>query len=153
MSATSDPRPALLNCALLGFVLGGAALIFVLVHFVSGPFAPQPQTAVSLGELASGMVKSAARDMMGMQQPAPEALPWDIDRILRGAGMAVGGMAIMLGILGLVRGESPRLSTAAMVLGTGAIVVQMFFWALAMILCTLLLIAFVNMIGDWSPFA
>ena len=152
MTDTSPAPERHFNCALTGFVLGGVALIWVIFHFVSGPFAPQTDMSVTLGELASDAVKSAARDMIGLQQPAPETLPWDIDRVLRGAAIVAGGIAILLGVAGLTRHENNRMSVAAIVLGGGAIVAQAFIWALLLVLCALVVTAFLNMIGDWSPF-
>lgn len=89
---------------LSGLLLGGFALCLVLVHFVSGPFAPQQELGVTLGELTSDIFKSAARDMVGRAQPAPETIPWNIDRILRGAKMAGAVVAMLLGLAALLRG-------------------------------------------------
>ena len=152
MTVSDHTAPRLFSAALLGFVLGGLALIFVVFHFVSGPFAPQQDVSVTFGELASGMAKSAARDMIGLAQPAPEAVPWDLDRMLRGGAAVVAGLAIMLGVWGLVRHENTRLCSAAIVLGSGAIAAQFFTAVLFVIIGALILIAFFNMIGDWSPF-
>ena len=128
-------------------------MIWVIFHFVSGPFAPQAETSVTFGELASGMVKSAARDLAGMDQPTPDPVPWDVDRVLKAIATVAGGLAMMLGILGFARHESKRLSLAAITLGVGEITAQFFVAAFAMVLCALVLIAFFQMIGEWSPFS
>ncbi len=153
MADAKQPAALGLNPAFVGFLMGAAALILVLVHFVAGPFAPQQGADVTLGELASGMAKAAARDLIGMEQPAPQTLPWDIDRVLRASVMGVGGLAVVCGIIGLVKHNNARLCSAAICLGAGAIFVQLFTWVLVLVLCALVLIAFFNMIGDIVPWA
>ena len=68
------PRP---TAGLVGFLFGAAALILVLVHFWAGPFAPQQDAAVSIGEIAAEIRNSAVRGLteatwaVHHPQPAP----------------------------------------------------------------------------------
>ena len=143
------PTPVL---SYTGFALGGMALIMVIVHFFAGPFAPQQDLSVSLGELASDITKSAFRDFFGMAQPGAEPLPWDIDRILKAATGVAAALAILLGCAALLRHENRRAAIFAASLGVSAIAIQLFATAVAMIVCALIIAAFLSALGDFIPF-
>lgn len=114
---------------LAGFALGAAALLLVLVHFWAGPFAPQQNVGVSLGDLAAEMRESALRGLAGEPQPAPEPLPWDIDRVLEAVSAALAGLAIVAALAGLIRHEARRPAVAGIALGIGAVTFQLVTWA------------------------
>ncbi len=135
-----------------GFALCALALIMALVQIMGGPFAPQVETSVTLGEMAADIGKSAARSALGLAQPAPEALPWDIDRALRVAVVIAAVAGTVLAMLALVKGEDYRLASFAMALGVSAIAMQFFAWLVLMIVGAIIIAAFLSMIAAWSPF-
>ena len=138
---------------LTGLLCGAVAFGLVLVHFVAGPFAPQPDTAVSLGELASQAGKSALRDMFGMEQPGPKSRPWDIDRIIPVLAIILGILAGALALFAHVRHERRAIAVGAAVFGGMAIAMQVFASVFLMVLCTIVVLAFFAMIrGIFSDF-
>jgi hypothetical protein len=149
MTDAADLAPASRPIAgYVGLVLGAVALLMVLVHFWSGPFAPQQRTGVSIGEIAADIRASATRAITGAPQPAPQARPWTADRTLKTVTAVVAGLAVILGILGLVRRETWRPSAAAIVLAAGAITFQLFTWAILLIAGSLIIAAIIYNIGD-----
>lgn len=101
-------------CAALGLLLASAI-------FWGGPFAPQDDAAVGIGKLAANIAKSAAREMVGAEQPAPQAQGWNIDRILGVAAAGLAALGIILGGIAWIREEKPRPAVAAVALGTSAL--------------------------------
>ncbi len=140
----SYPNP---TAGLIGFAIGAAAILLVLVHFWAGPFAPQPDVGVSIGELAGEIRDSAARALSGAEQPSAESAPWDIDRILKLVAAILAGTAIVLGLFAFVRGETWRPAAGAIALGASAMVFQVFVWVVVVFLCFLVAIAFIHMLG------
>ncbi|MEP4196559.1 MAG: hypothetical protein ABJL99_13100 [Aliishimia sp.] len=153
MTMASEPnqQPSMLF-GTTGLILGALALFGILVHFVSGPFAPQQDLGVGLGELAADVLKSAARDLAGREQPAPQPIAWDIDRIFRATAMGASVIALMLGVIALLRDENKRIAKAAMFVGVSAIVVSFFIWTLMLVLGVILVLAFTSMFGDFFSF-
>ena len=149
MSETA-PAPAPAPSPIAGwfaFALGAASLILVLVHFWSGPFAPQQSTGVSIGELAGEIKDSAIRSLKGEEQPAPVAAPWDIDRVLKAVAAVLTGGAVILGLVSILRHEPYRIGTYGAALGIGAILFQLFTWTIMAIIGGLIIIAIVESLG------
>ena len=142
------PRPYL---GLVGFGLGGAALILVIAQYVAGPFAPQKDLSVGLGELASGITKSALRDLFGLAQPGAEPRPWDIDRVLEVVAILGGGLALMMGLGAFLRHENRRLAIFAASLGVSALAIQLFATTVAIIVGVLLVSAVLAALKDFVP--
>lgn len=134
------PRPI---AGSLGMLFGAAALMLVLVQFWAGPFAPQQQASVSIGEFAAEISKSAARELLGKPQPAPEARPWDIDRILHSVAAGLAGMAVVIGMLSYLLRESIAPAGFAILLGSAAIVFQLFTWMILVVMGTLIIVAII----------
>ena len=128
-----------------GFFLGAGALLLAVIQFWAGPFAPQPETAVSLGELSAEVGKSMLRSWVGIDPPPPEPLPWDIDRILQTVAAGLGALAIVLALVGFVRRENWRYAVGAAALGGSAILFQLFIWVVVVI-------AFVLIVGAIMSF-
>ncbi len=121
-SATARrPRPV---AGLVGFALGAAALVLVLVQFWAGPFAPQQATGVSLGELAAEFRDAALREVRGQPQPAPEPVSWDVDRALSVVAAVLAALAVVCALYGLIRYEARRPAVAGIALGASAILFQ-----------------------------
>lgn len=128
----------------IGLTLGALALSIVMISTFAGPFAPQQSIGVTIGEIAADIAKGAFNGMNEKEQPAPEAAPWDIDRALLVAAAVSAVGAILLGIVGFVRGERRKLAGGAVFFGIGAILAQLFVWALMLILGVMLLIAIIQ---------
>ncbi|MEE4120942.1 MAG: hypothetical protein V2I65_18225 [Paracoccaceae bacterium] len=149
MTSTPDPAPRPRPVAgLAGFALGAAALLLVLVQFWAGPFAPQQSAGVSLGELAAELRDSALREMRGAPQPAPEPVPWDIDRVLSAIAALLAGLAVVSALYGLIRHEAKRPAVAGMALGASAILFHLFSVMVLAIAGAIVVAALLNAVGQ-----
>ena len=135
-----------------GFSIGAVALLLALTHHYGGPFVPQQTVGVSLGEIAADMAKSAARSMIGADQPAPEMRPWDTDRYLALGVAILSALAAVLGIAGLIRQEQWRPAIGAVVLASSVILFQLFAWAVLVIAGVIIIAAFIHSFGDFFDF-
>ena len=126
--------------ALAGMMLGAIALILALFLHSAGPLDPQPTIGQSIGEIAADIRQSAIRGLKGEAQPAPQAQPWSLDRILGASAYVLAGLAVVLGVFGLVLRENRRLAIGAVAFGGLAIGFQLFVW-------TVMIIAGVIIIG------
>jgi hypothetical protein len=131
-----------------GFAVGAAALILTLVIVWAGPFAPQPPAGVTLGEMAADIMRSAARSVAGQPQPAPEPLPRTLDDYLRTGVAVLAGLAVVLGMAGLVRNERRAAAASGIALGLLAVGVQLFAMAVMAIVGALVVAALVYALKD-----
>ncbi|RDC73396.1 hypothetical protein DLJ49_07445 [Rhodovulum sp. 12E13] len=143
--AAARPRPV---AGLAGFALAAAALVLVLVHFWAGPLAPQKAAGGSLGELAAEVRDPALREMRGAPQPAPEPVPWDIDRLLSAVAAVLAGRAVVSALYGLIRHEAKRPAVAGMALGASAILFHIFSVMVLAIAGAIVVAALVNAVGQ-----
>lgn len=141
-------QPFSLSAGVIGFGIGAIGLMLVLVQFYAGPFAPQQSVGVVLGELAAEIRLSATNALEGRENPAAVASDWDIDRIMAAAAAVAAGLAIFLGLAGLIRGESRKPAAYAITLGVGAILFQLVAWAILLVAGVLLIIGVMDNIGD-----
>ena len=146
MPDSSVAPPATLGW--LGFAVGAAALMFTLVIFWAGPFAPQQSAGIGIGELTAEIAKSAARSVTGQPQPEPAALPWDIDDYLDIAAGTLAGLAVVLGAAALARHEQQRAAVSGIALGGLAIGVQLFAYTVMMIVGGLVIAAIIYSLRD-----
>ncbi|MCD1624670.1 hypothetical protein K7H22_01525 [Seohaeicola saemankumensis] len=143
MEQATSIRPA--KFGLVGFILGIASLVIILIQF-SSLFEPQEASTGSfIGEIAADIKQSAARVISGQPAPAPARLPQDNRQIITAAALCVAGIAIVLGGIGLYRNEPHRLSYLAVGIGVSAIVMQYVFW-LALLVCGVALL--ISIIGN-----
>ncbi len=131
-----------------GFAAGAAALILTLVLFWAGPFAPQQSASVSIGELAAEIPKSAARSVAGQPQPAPVAMPRTIDDHLAVAAAVLAGLAVVFGVASLIRHEHRRAALSGIGLGAAAIGIQLFAFAIMMIVGAMLIASVIYALRD-----
>ena len=117
----------------LGFAAGAVALLATMVIFWAGPFAPQQSAGVTLGQLAADIVQSATRSVAGAPQPDPVAPQRDIDDYLSIAVGALAGLAIVLGVAGMIRHEGNRAAASGIALGAMAVGFQLFAYTVMMI--------------------
>lgn len=130
-----------------GFLFGAMALVLVLVVFVAGPFAPQPTTGATIGEIAGEAGKGMLRNWLGMEQPTTSRL-YDIDDALQLGVIIAGALAILLGLFAILRGERWRIAAFAIGLGVSSVAVQLLAMALGMILGALVICAVILAIAS-----
>lgn len=145
-TATAPVPRAILGWS--GFVTGAAALMFTLIVFWAGPFAPQQDAGVTLGELAADIAKSAARSVAGQPQPAPAAPVRDIDDYLQVAVGALAGLAIILGTAAMIRHETRRAAMSGIALGGLAVGLQLFAWTIMMVVGALVIGSIIYALRD-----
>ncbi|MFY0692505.1 MAG: hypothetical protein JXR14_11360 [Paracoccaceae bacterium] len=147
MSMTDTPETKRSAIAgLLGFALGAVALIIVLVQHYGGPFTPQPEIGVTIGEIAADIKQSAIAKVTGTPLPPPEPAPdhVDYDRILKVIGAVGGACAVIAGLVGLIRREDRLPATYAVGLGIGTIAFQYLTWVILLICGVVLLVSILN---------
>ena len=133
----------------IGFLFGAAAMIMVLVTVTAGPFAPQQSAGVAVGDTAAEIGKAMLRNWVGMDQPAPEARDWDVDRTLWVVTIVAGGLALILGLLALLSGERRMLANFAIGLGVGSLGLQLIAGAFYLIMGVMILCAIIAAFGSF----
>lgn len=129
----------------VGFLLGIASLLVVLIQ-TAAFFEPQEQSTASvIGEIAAEIKQSAARALSGEPAPEPIPAPRDYGQFITVAGLCISALAIALGAVGLYRNEPHRLSYLAMSAGFSAFIAVYLFW-LAILICGVVLL--VSIIGN-----
>ncbi len=137
---------------MIGFVIGSIALLIIVVTYSAGPFAPQQTVGVSLGEIAAEAGKSTFRSWLGLQQPEPQAIAWDIDRVLKAAVMVLGVLAILLGAVAIIRRERRTVALWAIGLGSGAVAMQFVVTSIMLIMGAMIICALIYAFGDLLSF-
>ncbi len=145
MTATQSASPVF---GWIGFCLAAMALFAALFVFWAGPFAPQQSTGVSLGELAAEIGKSTLRAAAGLEQPEPVAQTRDLDDFLQIGVAMLGGLAIVVSVIGILRHERMRPAIAGVCVGIGAILFQFFAFAFFAFLGVLVIMALLNSFSD-----
>ena len=130
------------------FALGVAALVLAMVHLWAGPFAPQQSVGVTIGEIAAEIWTSGQSAMAGEAPPAPEALAWDIDRVLEVAKPVLAGLALALATAALILRRGARAGLAGILFGASAVLFQFFAWAVLVVAGAILLAAIVANLGE-----
>lgn len=132
----------------LGFATGATALILTIVVFFAGPFAPQQEASVALGELAAEIARSAARSVAGQPQPDPVPQPLTIDDYIQTGLGVLGGIAIVIGTAALVRHEERRAALSGIALGGLAVGIHLFAWTIMMIVGALVIMGIMYALRD-----
>ncbi|MBB4286351.1 hypothetical protein [Roseospira goensis] len=148
---TAQTRSPFTGAAGVAVILGGAALLLVLIQFAAGPFAPQDSLGTTIVDIASDIRDAAARKLAGEPKPEPQAPPWTIDRIMVVVALVAGGAALVVAAVGLLRGESPRALAVGAGLGAGAIVFQVAVWLALLIIGAMILVSILDNLGDILP--
>lgn len=147
MANETGTRPAA-TLGWIGFSVGAVALVLTLVVFWAGPFAPQQEAGVTLGELAADIAKSAARSVAGRPQPAPVAAPMTVDDYLEIGVGTLAGLAIVIGVASFVRRERRRAALSGIALGGLAVGVQFFAWSVMMLVGGLVIVGIMAALRD-----
>ena len=109
---------------LIGIIIGSAALLLSIVHFIVGPFStPQAETTSeqnSLKQLAINLVF----DREEQTSPTVQQNSWSADRITLLIIALSGGLALLMGMMSFIQREPWRLALGAATLGAYAISFQ-----------------------------
>lgn len=124
-------------------LLAGIALVISLTALSITFNAPAPPAEETVADFVLGVRDAILRRESGELGP-PRAPAWSFSDIVRIASPAMGVIAILLAIVGAARRESPRFVTYGIVLGTAAILLQLFFWMLLVICGMILLVEVVR---------
>lgn len=130
-----------------GIVLGALALIAALVAAYAGPFGPQQELGVALGEIAGDAIKSTIREVFNRPQPEAELRGFSIDDGIAIAIVVAGVVSILLGIVAAIRGERRAAIVGAAGLGIAALVFQFLAWVALVIAGAILILAVMTLIG------
>lgn len=142
------PGTAIAPFGLLTLILGALALLTAAVVIYAGPFGPQQEIGVSIGEIAGDIAKSAWREMRNLPHPEATAAPLSIDDYLQMAVAALGVLALVAGILAIVRHEPWRPVAGGLTLAGLALALQFVFWVVAVIVGVVLLVAIISNLGE-----
>lgn len=133
----------------IGIGVGAIALMLALIHFWAGPFSPQPSLEQVVAEKAVSIRDATVAALKG--ETAPEAEPaaadYDLDDIASIATAALGGLAVILGVIGIALKEPARVAGGAAVLGAGAIAFQFAAMALGVFIVVVLVAAVLGELG------
>ena len=134
-------------------VLSGVVSVVMVFAFIGGPsLEPAPSVGSQIGEIAGEIKRSAWRSFFGLAPETPKVVEPSLwDRIGFIAPL-IGGLAILLSVISLVRRENWRLAAYGTGLGVGAITFHFFWWVALLICGTLLLVAIIENIGDIFSF-
>ena len=129
------------------FIFGVIALIAVTLS-LSDVFTQEQEvsTATAIGEFAAEIRQSAQRALSGEEAPPPAPPPdrFDVHLALVIVVSAAGGIAALLGAIGLFRREPSALAGIGMTLGIGAFVMQYLFWLALIIGGIVIIVAIIN---------
>ncbi len=131
-----------------GIVVGSMALLLALVHFWGGPFSPQPTIETVVATKAASIRQAAISALKG--EPVEEvtkSAKWDLDRVAYVASAVLGGIALILAVLSLVKHESKFAAGGAALLGLGAIVFQFVAMYAMAFLVVILIVAVLSGLG------
>jgi len=132
----------------IGIALGAFALMLALVHFYAGPFSPQPALEVSIAERAVAIRDATMAALRGEEpEQAKSVSDLDLDRIAHIVVAALGGLAVILGVVGYATKEPLRAGLGAVFLGGFAIAFQFVGVALGAIIFVVLVMAVLSSLG------
>ena len=130
-----------------GIAIGATALMLALIHFWAGPFSPKPSLEEIVAEKAVSIRDATLAALKGEKVAAPppqDSQRYDLDRIASVATSAMGGLAVILGVLGVALKEPIRVTGGAAILGVGAIAFQFTVVALGLLVLAILVSAVIG---------
>ena len=137
-------------------ICGVLAMVLVLAQMQLLSSQESVPIGQQIGEIAGDIKRSAWRSFLGLSQPEAEPLAvplsQQVSHYLFYAAPVVGGVAVVLAMVSLLKQENWRLGFYGVAFGGGAILFQYFWWMALIILGFLLLIKIVENIGDIFSF-
>jgi hypothetical protein len=131
-----------------GIGIGAFALLMAIVHFLAGPFSPQPSLETIVAEKAVAIKNATIAALKGekVEEKVSPSNP-NLDGGLRIATGVLGGLAIILSVVSFARKESLRVAGGAAVLGGATVAFQFAVIALGAIIGAILIAAVISQIG------
>ena len=123
----------------VGTIVGLVALGVAIFHFFLGPIEPPPPLGEVLAEVASDLKDALAAKLQG-GDPQPQPTDFGPDRLVDALVIALGFVALALGVVGFVRREEWRPNGTAITLGSAAIAFQFAIAIVAVIVALFLVI-------------
>ena len=120
-------------------VVAGLALLIGVTALSLKFNAPAPPADESVADFILGVRDAILRRQSGELGP-PQAPAWTLYDFSLLATPAMGVVGILLAIIGAARGEPGRFVAYGLFLGTAAVILQVFFWALLLICGVVLLV-------------
>jgi hypothetical protein len=131
-----------------GTVLAIAAILIGIFHFYLGPIAGPATLEETAYETAKSLREAVVAGWRGEEYEAPQAdSRFDPDTVVKLSVVAAGGLAILLGLAGILRREHFKLGGAAITLGTTAILVEVAILAAALVGAVILLLIIADVLG------
>lgn len=156
MTETVQPQSShvLSHWGLWAIICGVSAMVLVFVQIQILSAQESVTIGQQIGEIAGDIKRSAWRSFLGLAPPEPEPVRASQDsfKIIFAATPVIGGAAIVLAAISLLKRENWRLGFYGVALGGGAILFQYFWWMAMAILAFVLLIKIVENIGDIFSF-
>ena len=143
---------ALRRLGMAGTIIGLLALGAAVFHFFYGPLETPPPVEETVADLAVNLKNAITAKIEGETYQAPVEASHNIDDYVRYGTIALGFIALALGVMGFVSKEEWRPSGAAIALGGAAITFQFTVYIAGAILCILLIYAVLSSLGLDSIF-
>lgn len=133
----------------IGIGVGAIALMLALVHFWAGPFSPQLTLEQVVAEKAVSIRDATVAALKGetAKYPQEAAAKYDLDQMASITTAVLGGLAVILGVLGIALKEPVRVAGGAAMLGVGAIAFQFAALALGVLVVVILVSAVLSGLG------
>ncbi|MEL7026245.1 MAG: hypothetical protein AAGO57_03305 [Pseudomonadota bacterium] len=131
-----------------GVIAGAVGLLTVFIQIGLPMMEPQPSVGTQIGEIAGDIRRAAWDSFLGRETAAPEPVAPKLTDYLIYVAPLLGILAVVLSLISGIRGENKRFALYGGSLGAAAIVFHFFWWAMLLVLGTLLLISIIENIGD-----
>lgn len=156
MTETVEPqqRVPFASWGFWGIVAGTVAIVLVFAQMQLMTGGESASIGQQIGEIAGDIRREAWRSFIGLAPPepahvAPTRATFDL---LFVAAPIFAGIGIVLSVLSAIRKESKRIALYGVILGTGAILFQYFWWMLLLVLGMILIVKIIENIGDIFSF-
>lgn len=147
-----DLRHFLRQWGIWALASGVIALLFAF-HQIFGPsFEPAPSIGAQIGEIAGDIRRGAWRSFLGLPKPAAEPVPLSLSAYLPLAAPVFGLIAIALSIVSASMRENWHLATYAALFGIAAIIFQLLWWIVLVVVGMVLLVTIIENIGEIFSF-
>ncbi|MEM9782140.1 MAG: hypothetical protein AAF899_06660 [Pseudomonadota bacterium] len=131
---------------------GSVALMLALIHFWMGPLSPEPAVADTIADTAVAIRDSMQRALSGAEARPPASSGFDAEIVMNLATSMLGGLAIVMGAIGIACGAPARIAGTGLALGASAVVFQFVAWIALLIVGAIVLAAIINNLGDLLSF-
>jgi len=131
-----------------GTFIGLVALGIAVLHFFAGPIETPPPIEETVAQLTVNIKDAMSAKFKGEEYVAPaKESGIGPDKIVEYSVIAFGFLALVLGVVGFVRGEDIKANGAAVAVGAGAITFQFAVAVVGAILGIMLIAAIIGSIG------